>query len=179
MDKNKLFSLFRLVAVPVLLILLGLILIMNPDAASVVIARILGWGLIAGAVLTGISAIFTQSGRIGKGIFAVGLAVVGGLLHANPLILAAWVGRIIGALILINSLTDLIWAKAQEKAILLHGLAAIIGAVLLLLPMATSRIVFSLCGVVVLIIGIALLLNRSRSRKALDEPEDPNIIDAL
>ena len=53
------------------------------------------------------------------------------------------------------------------------------GVVLILLPMTTSRLMFSLCGLVVLIIGIVMLLDRLRDRKRLNEPEDPNIIDAL
>lgn len=179
MNGKKLSALFRLLAIPVLMAVLGLILIVNPDAASAVIAKILGWCLIAGAILTGLSAIFTESGRIGKGIFAVGLAVVGGWLRANPLLLAAWIGRIIGLLILINSLTDLLWAKAQRRSILLHALAALIGAVLLLLPMTTSRLIFALCGAVILIIAVSLLLSRFRGAKALKEPENPDIIDAL
>jgi len=48
--------------------------------------------------------------------------------------------------------------------------------------MNASRIIFRLCGLVVLCIGTYLLLQRLRNPFALDapeEPDDPNIIDAL
>lgn len=182
MNKEKLTAMLRLLAIPGLLMLLGVILVINPNAASALIAKILGWCLILGAVVIGISAIFQDSGRVARGIFAVGLAVVGGWLRADPLMLAAWVGRVIGLLILVNSLTDLIYAKYQNRNFLLHAIAAIIGAVLLLMPMNASRIIFRLCGLVVLCIGTYLLLQRLRNPYALDapeEPDDPNIIDAL
>ena len=59
---------------------------------------------------------------------------------------------------------------------------AIVGVVLVVLPMTTSRLVFSLCGLVVLVTGIAMFLDRLKGRNRLEgpgEPEDPNIIDAL
>jgi hypothetical protein len=46
------------------------------------------------------------------------------------------------------------------------------------LPMTTSRLVFSLCGVVVLLIGIGMLVDRLKHTKYLDKG-DGNIIDAL
>ncbi len=54
-----------------------------------------------------------------------------------------------------------------------------VGLILLLLPMTTSRLVFSLCGLVVLGLGIVMLLERLRLRRLLDEGDDPDIIDAL
>ena len=54
-----------------------------------------------------------------------------------------------------------------------------IGAILILLPMTTSRVVFSICGLVVLLIGIVMLVDRIRKRRLLEPKDDPNIIDAL
>ena len=56
---------------------------------------------------------------------------------------------------------------------------AAIGAILILLPMTTSRVVFSICGLVVLLIGIVMLVDRIRKRRLLEPKDDPNIIDAL
>ena len=53
-----------------------------------------------------------------------------------------------------------------------------VGSTLVLMPMATSRLVFSLCGIVVLIIGVGMLLDRLKHRKRLPKG-DGNIIDAL
>ena len=57
-------------------------------------------------------------------------------------------------------------------------LTTVVGVVLTVLPLTTSRLVFSLCGVVVLGIGIAMLIDRLKGRRYLEDG-DPNIIDAL
>ena len=179
MKKEKVLSLLNLLLVPVLLVLLGLILVVNPDAASVLIAKILAWIFVLMAILSGAAAIISPQGKIGKGMFAVAMALIGGWLAANPLLLAAWIGRFVGVIILVNSLPDLISAAKQGRSILFHIFAALAGIVLILLPMTTSRLVFMLCGVVVLVIGGLMFVDRIRGHRWLEAGEDPNIIDAL
>lgn len=179
MKKQDILSMLQLLLVPVLLMLLGLILVVNPDAASAMIAKVVGYALIAAAIGTGVTAVFSQNGRISRGIAAVVLAVVGGWLVSHPLALAAWIGRFLGVLILINSIPDLIYAHQHGRNILFDLIAAVIGGVLILLPMTASRLVFSLCGAAVLIISAVMLFDRLCSRRWLEEGDDPNIIDAL
>ena len=64
-------------------------------------------------------------------------------------------------------------AKLEKKSQILGG------AILILLPMTASRLVFTLCGIAVMAIGGKMLYDRLRSRRWLEEQEDPNIIDAL
>ena len=45
--------------------------------------------------------------------------------------------------------------------------------------MTASRLVFTLCGIAVLVIGGMMLFDRIRGRRWLNEGDDPNIIDAL
>ena len=54
----------------------------------------------------------------------------------------------------------------------------IIGVMLIFLPLTASRMVFSVCGIVVLIVGGGMLWERIWERKFM-EGDDPNIIDAL
>ena len=55
----------------------------------------------------------------------------------------------------------------------------LVAAVLLVLsPMTLSRLVFSVCGLVVLVMGVWMLVNRIREGNYLDKGDD-NIIDAL
>ena len=178
MKKQDILSLLQLLLVPILLVLLGLILLVNPDAASAMISRIIGYALILAAIGTGLTAVFSSS-KIPKGILAVMLAVFGGWLVANPLMLAAWIGRFLGVLILINSIPDLIYARKQGRKVGFDLIAALVGGALILLPLTASRLVFSLCGGVVLIIGVLMFLERIRGRRWLKEGDDPNIIDAL
>lgn len=178
MNKEKIFSLIRELFAPVALILLGALLLFNPDSASVLISKLLGYGLIAVAVGFGIAAIASPNGRTGKSVTAVVLAIVGGWLTNNPLALAAWVGRIVGILLVVDGLQDMIHLRGQSQRFVLPVLATLVGAVLILLPLTTTRLVFSLCGIVVLIIGIVMLLDRLKGRKRLSGGDD-NIVDAL
>lgn len=178
MKKQDILSLIQLLLVPVLLILLGLILVVNPDSASALISRLLGYALVLGAICTGLTAVFVKSGRISRGIAAVTLAIVGGWLMAHPLWLAAWISRFLGIIIAINVLPDLWYAIRQKRNCLFHVLAAAVGVGLILLPMTASRLVFTLCGVVVLAIGGIMFFDRIRGRRWLHEAKNPNIIDA-
>lgn len=179
MKKQDILSLVKLLLVPVLLILLGLILVVNPDSASVLISRLLGYVLIACAIGTGVAAIFSQSGKVGKGIISVVLAIVGGWLMAHPLLLVAWISRFLGMLIMVNSGMELYYAVKQNRNVIFYGAATAVGAVLILMPMTVSRLVFTLCGLAVLVIGGVMLFDRLRSRRWLPQGDDPNIIDAL
>ena len=60
MKKQDILPLLKLLSVPVLLILLGLVLVVNPDAASVMIATVVGYVLIAGAVIGGVAAVVSD-----------------------------------------------------------------------------------------------------------------------
>lgn len=54
------------------------------------------------------------------------------------------------------------------------------GVFLLLVPMTTSRLAMIPLGIVVVITGVGMLLERLRNKgNWLDSGDDPNIIDAL
>ena len=179
MKKQDVLSLVKLLLVPVLLILLGLILVVNPDTASALISTVIGYVLIFCGICTGIAAVFSPTGKVGKGIAAAVLVIVGSWLAMHPLWLTAWISRFLGMLIMINSCMDLVYAWKQKRNVVFYAAATAVGAVLILLPMTASRLVFTLCGVAVLVIGIVMLLDRIRGRRWLTEGDDPNIIDAL
>ena len=105
--------------------------------------------------------------------------MVGGWLMMHPLWLTAWVSRFLGILIMVNSGMDLAYALKCKRNAIFHAAATAIGALLVLMPMSASRLVFTLCGVAVLVIGGVMLLDRIRGRRWLREGDDPNIIDAL
>ena len=178
MKKEDFFSLIRLILAPALVILLGLVLIWNPDSATALISKILGWILICIAVGIGLSAVFQESGRVGKGIAAVLFALAGGWLVRNPLALAAWIGRFVGVLLVIDGLQDIANLRRAGRRFMMPLIATAVGVILVVMPMATSRLVFTLCGVVVLVIGVGMLLERLKGKKRLETPKD-DIIDAL
>ena len=57
--KDTILSVLRLIATPVLLMVLGLILLIHPDSASALVAQILGWVLVIAGVVFAVSAVFT------------------------------------------------------------------------------------------------------------------------
>lgn len=179
MKKDEIFSFIRLIFAPVLVIILGLVLIFNPDSASALISKVLGWILICIGVGVGLSAVFKENARVFKGIVAVIFAAAGGWLVKNPLALAAWIGRIIGVLLVIDGIQDMANLRRAGRRFLMPLIVTVVGAILVLMPMATSRLVFTLCGIVVLIIGVGMLLERLKGKKRLEGPKNDDIIDAL
>lgn len=178
MKKRKILSIIYQLASPVLVILLGLVLTFSPDTASALIARIVGWIITLIGIGFGISALLDRDGLAGKVFGAIVCAGIGGWLAANPLMLAAFVGRFLGVLLAIRGIRDVFLSRSRGHGQILAIIVAVVGVILAVLPMTTSRLVFSICGVVLLVIGVAMLIDRLRDRRYLDDG-DPNIIDAL
>lgn len=172
MKKQEILSYVRLFLAPVLVMVLGLILIVNPDSATALISKIMGTVIILIGVAAGVSAIFEKKSRTARAIVAVVMAVVGGWLVNNPLALAAWISRFIGVLLVIDALQDIAELRRFGKSFLLPLMVAVVGVVLVVMPLSTSRLVFTLCGVVVLVIGIAMLLDRLKSKPRLKSAGD-------
>lgn len=168
MKKQDIRSLLSLLALPMGLIVISVVLIFNPDSASALVSRLLGWGLVIGGVGT---LCFGAYGRLFRGI---GMICVGSFFLANPLTLAAFVGRVIGVLMALRGIREMM----QVRDSLLSALMTIVGVVLALLPMTTSRLVFIGCGVVVFILGLVMLIRRLKANNRLTGGKD-DIIDAL
>lgn len=178
MKKDNILSLLQLIATPVLLMVLGLILLIHPDSASALAAQILGWVLLAAGAIFAVSAVAGHYGTAGKVLSAVGCFAVGMWLLRNPLLLAAGLGRLAGILLVIRGIRDILDAVRCRRGLLSAIVTTVLGAVLIALPMTTSRVVIGLCGLLVLIVGIAILADRLKTRR-LKEPPASDIIDAL
>ena len=176
--KDTILSVIRLIATPVLLMVLGLILLIHPDSASALVAQILGWGLLIAGAVFAVSAIAGHFDTVGKVLSAVCCFAVGAWLLRNPLMLAAGLGRLAGILLVVRGIQDILNASRYHYGILPAVITTILGAVLIALPMTTSRVVISLCGLLVLIVGVAILVDRLRNRRP-KEPSESDIIDAL
>lgn len=178
MKKNSVLETLYQLASPIAVMLLGLLLVVNPDSASILIARILGWVLTIIGIGFGIAAIIDRDHAVHKGVTAVLFACAGGWLTANPLLLAAWIGRIIGVLIAIRGIRDLMISGSYGYSRTLALITTAVGAILVVLPLTASRLVFSLCGILVLVLGTGMLMDRLKHRQRLPKGDD-NIIDAL
>lgn len=179
MNRRDFSEKLQLYLAPFCLILLGLVLMVKPDSASALIASVLGWFLALLGALFGFAALLSPSRRAGKVFAAIVLAVAGGWLAGHPLALAEWIGRFIGILLLVNGISDFANARRMGLRPGFSLVTALLGLILVLLPMTASRLLFFLCGAVAAAVGVAMLLTRRKYPRLPDEPQDPNIIDAL
>ena len=177
MKKQRLSAFLSRYATPAVLIVLGLVLIFCPDTASALISKVAGWGLMMAGIVVAVAMVVDSNWSVSRILTVLVLGGMGRWLMTHPLAWAAWGGRIIGLLLLLRGIRDFTQSVLpQGKA--LSVLTAVLGLVLILMPMTASRMVFSLCGVVVLAVGGGMLAERIWEKKNWDH-DDPNIIDAL
>lgn len=171
MKNNKWLSLLA----PVALMVLGLILFFVPDTGSILLSKILGWGLTLAGIFCLVWGILSRDWR--KLIAWLVLVSVGGTLLAKPLALAAFVGRILGVVVAFRGIVE--WTQsATRQGKLLCIVVTLVGVVLILMPMSASRLVFAACGLVLAICGGMMLAQRLRQHRYLPKNRD-DIIDAL
>ncbi len=176
MNKQRMIALVRHFGPSVLLCLLGLLLALNPDSASGFIGTVLGWCLTAAGIVVILSALGVPGGQVGKILAGLVCVAAGVWMLRNPLALVRSLGRFVGILLTIRGVQELLASRTGGG----KGLSAaltVVGLVLVLLPMTTSRLVFSLCGLVVLAMGIVSFAQRLKQWRG--DSGDGNIIDAL
>ena len=159
---------------PLLVIFLGLVLLLSPDSASALVSNLLGWILIAVAIGWGISAVVSSHRRFGKVACSLVFAIAGGWLHQNPLLLAATLGRFCGIFLVVQGMQ-----MFRRGLSLLRILVVAAGIGLILVPMSASRLLFSICGAVVIVIGIAMLFDLRKRPRIEDGDNDPFTVDPL
>ncbi len=162
---------------PGILIALGLVLLFCPDTASALLSKVVGWSLTLGGIAVAVAMVVDGRLSAGQLLTALALVLLGRYLIAHPLAWAAWGGRIVGVLVLLRGAQDFTLSSLTQGKIL-AVVTALVGVMLIFLPLTASRVVFSICGIVVLAVGGGMLYERIWERKFL-EGDDPNIIDAL
>lgn len=165
---------------PVILAVLGIILIVNPDSAAALVAKIIAWVLILVGTIMGFAALNGDvSRRVRRLIPAVIALAAGILLMANPLFLAESLGRFLGILLALQGMGDVISAVKGERSLNVISVVTLAAAAfLIMVPMTTSRILITICGIVVLCIGVAELSDKLLRKKLPPKDEKPAIIDA-
>lgn len=177
MKKQKLSAFLSRYATPAVLIVLGLVLILCPDTASALISKVAGWGLMMAGIIVAVAMVVDRNWSASQILTGIVLVGLGRWLMTHPLAWAAWGGRIVGLLLLLRGIRDFSQSAFTQGKVL-SAVTALLGLVLILMPMTASRMVFSLCGVVILVVGGGMLAERVWEKKNWDD-DDPNIIDAL
>lgn len=180
MKKHDLLPLLNTFAMPVTLIVLGAVALFDPDAVSVFFARIVAWLLLITGICCGVCVLLgNPQKRIPRFICALTGTALGVILLKHPLILIEGIENFLGLLLLLEGIHDLRTARKRGRVLpVLPIISAVIGGLLIFVPMTASRIIFNICGIVVVCIGIASLIDRLRGIYPPGEPRDPNIIDA-
>lgn len=176
MKKTDAATLVRLMLTPVLMVILGIILVIRPDSASAVVGKVLGWVLMILGIGLVIESFAVKDLNTGRALFAIVAVALGLWLLRNPLRLAAALGRIAGLLILVRAVQDIVNATRWKCGMKYALLSAIIGGLLILLPMATSRAVWVIVGLLVIAVGVLMAIDRLKPGKLLGD--GGNIIDA-
>ena len=175
MKMQKLEEIVRSLGVHVLTVLAGLLLMGNPDGATAMMTKLLGWILVASGALKLVIPVTRQRTVSNSEWVWNGLCILAGvLLLARPLLLADMIGSILGVMILVEGIRGL-RRGADGKSIL----TVLAGAILLFLPRTLTRTVLVAAGAALVIIGVINILRQISNARRLDRGDDPNIIDAL
>lgn len=178
-------TLVNLAGIPIIMIVLGLILVFNPDAASALISQVLGWVLVVYGAFFGISAFMSiRSKRTSMLLYAVLCLFIGTYLVRNPLDLAAIIGKFLGIILGIrgvNGVFDALNVKKQggtyTTGLAVGGITLAVGIGLMVAPLTPSRLLMIVIGLIFVVAGIVNLLAKKGEIKALLDPADDNIID--
>ena len=184
MQKHTLSQLFSLLAAPVLLVILGLVLLFSPDSASALVGRLIAWVCILAALALGSGALFGIPARRGsRTLWAVICLAAGVWMLKNPLTIAKFLGRVAGLTLVLlgaRSTGDNIRRNGKQtlvsRGLILGIVTMLTGGVLVLLPMASSRMFFHIVGIGLICLGIAQGADNLRGRNASDDG-DGRIID--
>lgn len=185
MKKYTPIQLIRMLGVPAVTVLIGLILLFSPDTASALVGKLLAWCCILSALALGAGALLGPAANRNNRLLWTAICFAAGFwMLLNPLTVAKFLGRVLGTVLMLRggqTAAENIRYKGGKlvitRALVIAAVVAVVGAVLLILPLATSRMVFSVIGIVMICVGAAEGIDRLKGPKLLDEGDDPNIID--
>lgn len=148
---------------PALTCILGLVLIFKPGSLTLVICKIIGFILAlfgAGKMVHWISLSnreFRQH-RFWQLLIGIVLLLVGFAIVKNPVSLEQKAGRLIGLLLLLQAVRGYADPYAAHERVS-STLLCVLGLILLMMPVAVSRLAVIICGIVVLAVGIGMGLD--------------------
>lgn len=177
-QKKQLRQMVELYTTPVLLLLLGLVLILNPDSATALISKVIGWVILLAGIAFGFSAAISKRSLVMKVISCFVCVGLGSMLLSRPLMLAVSLGRIAGVFLLLRGIEDMRESMAWHQNSLTAIVTMVLGLVLIVLPMTTSRLVMIFLGIIVVIWGLTVLRERLGLHRRLTPPDESKIIDA-
>ena len=157
------------------ILLCGLVLTFNPEGATVLVTKFIGWALVIIFAAKLIKLAVGDRLHWGREAFYGGCCIaVGVILLAKPLIIANLIGRTIGIILMVWGLSALKDGCSKLIAIL----TAAAGLVLVCIPATLTNALLTICGIIMVVIALVNIISRFRERKRITGSESPNIIDA-
>ncbi len=158
MNKHNMIQYISAYAPAAASILGGLVLLFCPDAATALVAVIIGWVALAIGILLLIAAAVTHE-DLGTFLKA-GISIAAGLwLINNPMSLAVAFGKLLGIGFLVSGFSGC--RKSNSKAgRTIYLVVGLLGLVLLMAPLTATRAVYTVLGLILVVVGIVMLLNR-------------------
>lgn len=178
-------QLISLLAVPVAMAFFGLVLLFIPVLAPALAGALIGVFCILAAFALGAGVFFgTPAGRINRALWAMVFFAIGLRLLINPLSIARFLGRVLGILLILQGTRAIVeQTRFQGKhtdvswSLVLGIVTIVAGAVLVFLPLISSRIFFRIVGILLVSLGVAKGADNLLGRKPEDRNNGPRIID--
>ena len=157
-------------------LLCGLVLTFNPEGATALVTKFLGWALVIIFALKLIKLAVGDRLHWGRDAFYSGACMcVGLILLAKPMIVANLIGRTIGIILMIWGLS----AMKDGYSKLVAAITAAVGLVLVCIPATLTNTLLTLCGLLMVAIAMVNIIAVFKARKRLNGNDDPNIVDAV
>ena len=156
-------------------LLCGLVLTFNPEGATVLVTKLVGWALVIICAAKLIKLAVGNRLHWGRDAFYSGACMcVGVILLAKPMIIANLIGRTIGIILMVWGLTAMKDGRSKLTAVI--TVAA--GLALVCIPASLTNALLALCGIIMVAIAVMNIVSNVKERKRIAGREDPNIIDA-
>lgn len=156
-------------------LLCGLVLAFNPEGATVLVTKFIGWALVVICAAKLIKLAVGDRLHWGRDAFYSGACIaVGVILLAKPMIVANLIGRTIGIILMVWGLA----AMKDGHSKLTAAITFAAGLVLVCIPASLTNALLTLCGIIMVAIAVVNILSGIRERKRISGNDTPNIIDA-
>ena len=157
------------------ILLCGLVLTFNPEGATVLVTKFVGWALVAIFAIKLIKLAVGDRLHWGRDAFYSGACMcIGVILLAKPMIIANLIGRTIGIILMIWGLS----AIKDGHSKLTAAITVLAGLSLICIPASLTNALLTVCGIIMVAIAVMNILSRIKERKRISGNDNPNIIDA-
>ena len=157
------------------ILLCGLVLTFNPEGATVLVTKFVGWALVIICAVKLIKLAVGDRLHWGRDAFYSGACIaVGLILLAKPMLIANLIGRTIGIILMVWGLS----AMKDGRSKLTAAITVAAGLALVCIPASLTNALLTICGLIMVGIALMNILSRFKERKRIEGREDPNIIDA-